>query len=1281
MLMSVPDGSVPAGGGDLAREVRQLRLLMVEDCEDDVLLQVLELRRGGYDVQWFRVDTAEDLAAALHRESWDAIICDYVMPHFSGPEALRLLRGRQLDVPVIVVSGQMGEEFAVEAIKAGANDYVTKGNLARLLPVVERELRDTASRRAARLGEQALRETEAQIRFQARLLDSVAQAVLAIDLRGHILYCNRAAETMYGWRADELASHDVRRLLVPSARHHDGMEVWQRLLQGDDVEGEFELSRRDGSAFPVSLTVSAIRDPHGAVIGVIGVGADITERKRSEEHLRQSEQRFANTLRHAPIGMAVVALDGRLMQVNQALCDMLGYPEEELIGRSFGEITHPDDTAADLEQWRQLLSNERDTYQLEKRYIHKSGRTVWALLRATAVRDAQGQALYGIGQALDITARKAAEEALHRRLDFERLIASLSTDFINLSPPEVDAGIQRAMDVVGRFAQAERCYVALFRAGGERWSVIYEWCSPGTSSLRDRFIDLPVEVMPWAIERVKGMETVHLTSVGHLPDEARAERDLLQTLGIHAAVAVPIASGGKVLGFLGFGSSQEGQWSPEDLALLKMAGDIVANALERKRADEALRKSEASYSLLVRQSPVGILTTDAGGQITHANPAARDILGIPAEQAAELNVLELSSLKIDGIRQCYQRALENREIQRAEEPYTKPQGEQSQLSLQVVPLLDRRELLGTLTIIEDITERTRVETEKGALLALAREIAGSLDTTDILERVHAHTAALIPCDRLAVYYWDERRGVFRLAAQRGIEEDLLQDSIEFAFPPDTPVVTAMRNGQAVVINDVDEQRWLPPETLHRFGIAAVVGAPLAVRGTVMGAILAIRTTPGRAFSHAETQLIETVARQAALAIATAQSYHLREEEARVSTALAQVGHELISSLDRPVLLERICALTAEHLDCDTSHTFLWDAGQQAYVAEAGYGDTTEQWESMRVLRIPSEVVTGLVAALRREGVVEVVVDDDLDLLPAALLRKYDIGVALYVALWRGGELIGVQSAAYRGRTASFTGSQIRIARGIGQLTSLALANVHLVEQLEGASRLKSEFVATMSHELRTPLNAIIGYGDLLLDGAFGGLRSEQRETLERQSRSARHLLTLINSTLDLSRLENGRVAVEVRPVALEPLLAEVISEVAAANDKPDVQIRQCLATPEPVVHTDPAKLKVILINLISNAVKFTERGEVRATVELRDGGVQIEVSDTGIGISPEALSIIFEPFRQGDSSTTRRHGGVGLGLYIVQRLTHLLGGSVAVTSEPGRGSVFRVWIPCRSTSE
>lgn len=234
-------------------------------------------------------------------------------------------------------------------------------------------------------------------------------------------------------------------------------------------------------------------------------------------------------------------------------------------------------------------------------------------------------------------------------------------------------------------------------------------------------------------------------------------------------------------------------------------------------------------------------------------------------------------------------------------------------------------------------------------------------------------------------------------------------------------------------------------------------------------------------------------------------------------------------------------------------------------------------------------------------------------------------------------------------------------------------------EAQEASRLKSYFVSNVSHELRTPLNSIIGYTYLLLEGTYGSLDEAQRTSLEAVSRNAKELLILVNDILNLSRIESGKLSLEVDSVRLRPLIEEVLTAVKPLLTGKSLALQVKFAPGIGPLQTDGFKVKQILINLLSNAVKFTQNGKITLRVENRPEkkGIEMVIEDTGIGIPPEQLSKIFDPFYQADGDMTREYGGVGLGLTIVKELVAHLQGDIQVESHYGDGSTFTVFLPYR----
>ena len=545
-----------------------------------------------------------------------------------------------------------------------------------------------------------------------------------------------------------------------------------------------------------------------------------------------------------------------------------------------------------------------------------------------------------------------------------------------------------------------------------------------------------------------------------------------------------------------------------------------------------------------------------------------------------------------------------------------------------------------------------------ALLDVAQHVSRSQTVDDLLRAVCDTTVALVRVPRVEIFLWDAAASVLHLAAARGLAESVASDA-DVRYPGDLPVVARLRAGQLVEFGAVPSQTLVPgrvPPPFRR-GFAA----PMLCQGSFEGALFVGYDEDG---AEDLLELVQGIARQAALALVNVRTIEQRQEDAEVSRVLLDLSQGLSGCLDEPALWTLLARGAADVLRVPWAVAARFDERTATLEIAATCGVSREPASTGARFRLAD--VPALHAALARR---ETIIGTD----GPPFGGQADPWIA--ISLVRAGRIAGFLVAGGHGAE-PFGRRHLRLGDGIAHHASIALQNARLVADLEAADRLKSEFVSTMSHELRTPLNVIIGYTEMLRDGAVGPVSSAQRELIDRLHARGRELLELIEATLHVGRLEAGRDAIDVAPIDARDLVRVLEASTAGLPRSADVALDWEAGLDARVeVVTDRAKLALVVRNLVSNALKFTIEGRVLVRL-VRDGdALVVEVHDTGIGIREEHLPLIFEMFRQVDGSTTRRHGGVGLGLYIVKQFVGRLGGSVGVWSVPGRGSEFRVVLP------
>ena len=399
------------------------------------------------------------------------------------------------------------------------------------------------------------------------------------------------------------------------------------------------------------------------------------------------------------------------------------------------------------------------------------------------------------------------------------------------------------------------------------------------------------------------------------------------------------------------------------------------------------------------------------------------------------------------------------------------------------------------------------------------------------------------------------------------------------------------------------------------------------------------------------------------------------------TAISDVLKVISSSAFNLEPVLQTVAETAARL-CGASEASVFRIEEGVYRWGGGHRGTSDYIEMIRGnLYVPGRDT--LVGRTALEGRVVQIADalEDPEYSAKETARKGGVRTLLGVPLLRQGKVIGVLALS-RQQVEPFTEQQIEVLEVFADQAVIAIENVRLFQeiqdksrQLEIASQHKSQFLANMSHELRTPLNAVLGYAELMLDGIYGDVPDKARGVLDRIQSNGKHLLALINDVLDLSKIEAGQLKLALEPYSL----GAVLNTVAAATESLATNKGLAFCTEVdgelPTGHGDERRLALVMLNLVGNAIKFTDKGEIRVHAGRRGDEFEIAVADTGPGIAAEDQARIFEEFQQVDNTSTRKKGGTGLGLAISRRIVEMHGGRMSVESRPGLGATFRVTLP------
>jgi signal transduction histidine kinase len=589
----------------------------------------------------------------------------------------------------------------------------------------------------------------------------------------------------------------------------------------------------------------------------------------------------------------------------------------------------------------------------------------------------------------------------------------------------------------------------------------------------------------------------------------------------------------------------------------------------------------------------------------------------------------------------------------------------------------------------DLTEALEQQTAMGDILKAMTRSAFGLEP--VLEAIIENAARLCGAEQGAVHRFDGEFLQLGAAYRPSPEYREYARSHPVRASRGSASGRAAIEGRTVHIHDVlADPEYQMLERQRVSGFRTFLAVPMMTDDTVVGVINLWR---GRVepFTDQQIQLLKTFANQAVIAVENTRLF--KELETRTAEltrsvgelqALGEVGQAISSTLDLQTVLSTIVARATQLSDTDAGVIYEYDEQREVFLPRATEHLETEIIETLLATPVrKGEGATGRLAEVQEPiQLPDILVEPSERRTRVALVRT-GYRALLAVPLVRDEHLLGALTVL-RKATGEFAPEVIELLRTFATQSALAIQNARLFHeiadksrQLEVASQHKSEFLANMSHELRTPLNAIIGFSEVLTDRMFGELTEKQEEYLNDIYASGTHLLSLINDILDLSKIEAGRMELELTEFDLPTAIENALMLVRERAGRRSLTLQTNIDDRLGQIQADERKVRQVVLNLLSNAIKFTpEGGRIDVAVVPRDGFVELSVSDTGIGIAPEDQEKVFEEFRQ-VGTAAKKIEGTGLGLTLCRKFVELHGGRIWVKSQVGEGSTFAFTIPVR----
>ncbi|MBD1835529.1 PAS domain S-box protein [Cyanobacteria bacterium FACHB-472] len=1194
---------------------------------------------------------------------------------------------KKLELHLIRRTGQLLK--AGQALQTKATLPMTHEELERLvrertaeLALANEELNQEINKRQQ--AEAALRERE---QLYLRLLDTTSESIWLIDAEGRTTYVNQQTADILGYTIAEMIGRSAFDFLF----EEDLSQVqwyYPRMLQGIKEQYEWRWRCRNGQEAWVLASTNPIFDQNGQFQGVLGMFTNITSRKQAQEALKESDRLFHATFDRVAVGIAHVGIEGQWLLVNQKLCDIVGYTQEELLTRTFQDITHPDDLDTDIEYVRQVLASELQTYSMEKRYIRKDGSHKWINLTVCLVREADGAPKYFVSVVEDINERKQAESALQKSLK-------------ELS--DIKSAIDQAAIVV---------------VTDEKGIINY---------VNDKFC----QISQYSREELIG-ENHRLINSGFHPKEFF--QNLWQTISTGRIWQGEIKNKAKDGSYYWVNTTIVPFLNSQGRPFQYLA--IRFDITERKQTEQALQQSEQKLKIALKAAEMGTWDWNIITNEVTWSDKNEQLFGLaPGTFRGTYEAFQecVHPEDREATHQVIIRAIEEKKDYEQEYRIIKPDGSirwmmgKSQLFSDETGLVAMR-MIGTT---RDITEQKlseaalRQQTERERLIgAIAQRIRQSLNLDEILNITVTEVRNFLACDRVIIYRfspdgngfvvvesvaegWISMQGLvmpntlvetyFERYKQRNIIaiEDIYTAALDQDYIDIMAQFQIRANLKVPILQGEQESRQAQEQTSRGTDLGEKALSPIpnpqsSIQNRFWGLLIAHNCSEPRQWQQWEIDLLSSLATQVAIAIEQSALFkQVQELNANLERQVQKRTTQLQQSLGFEAVLKRITDKVRDSLDesqiclaavrelalsfyVGSCHASLYNLEQETATICYEYAISMPSSKG-RVLQMAS--FPEIYQPLRQGKCFQF----------CSTNANSNDGQAAMLAcpIFDNQGVLGDLWLLHR-PDYTFNNLEIRLVQQVANQCAIAIRQARLyqtaqaqVQELEKLNQLKDDFLSTVSHELRTPISNMKMAIQML---KISPTAERSQRYLQILQAECNRETELINDLLDLQRLAAASYPSFLATAINIPEWLPSILEPFRSRVQERQQILQLHIPPElPPLVSDLTSVERIVSELVNNACKYTPPEEqITVSVYAKEKTLQLSVSNFGVEIPQQELSRIFEKFYRIPSSDRWKQGGTGLGLALVQRLTEHLGGTLRVESANNQ-TTFTVELPLISS--